>query len=88
MPESVVLGAVPPSDERVIQCTRDVGNYIVETFGKFPATVDAMQLLVMIQAHHLDLEFYDTFFKPGSYSATQRDHMKKWHAKARVARAA
>jgi hypothetical protein len=86
--ERDVLGAVPPSDERVIQCTKDIANYIVETFGKFPATVDAMQLLVMIQAHHLELEFYDTFFQPGAYTETQRNHMKKWHAKAKLARAA
>jgi hypothetical protein len=30
-------------------------------------------------AHHLDLEFYDGFFKPGVYGRTHRDHMTTWH---------
>lgn len=86
--ERQVLGAISHADARVIQCTKDVANYVVETFGKFPATVDAMQLLVMIQAHHLELEFYDTFFKPGAYSNTQKSHMTKWHAKERLKKVA
>jgi len=86
--ERQVLGAVSHATEKVIQCTKDVANYVVETFGKFPATVDAMQLLVMIQAHHLELEFYDKFFKPGAYSETQRRHMSKWHSKAKLSKVA
>jgi hypothetical protein len=86
--ERQVLGAVSHANERVIQCTKDVANYVVDAFGKFPGTVDAMQLLAMIQAHHLELEFYDTFFKSGAYSSTQKGHMSKWHGKARLAKVA
>jgi hypothetical protein len=32
-----------------------------------------------LQAHHLDLEFYDEFYKPGAYLHTHRDHMDRWH---------
>jgi hypothetical protein len=31
------------------------------------------------QAHHLDLEFYDTFYHPGAYTASQAEHMNHWH---------
>jgi hypothetical protein len=32
-----------------------------------------------LQAHHLDLEFYDTFYKPGAYLRTHAEHMRRWH---------
>ena len=32
-----------------------------------------------IQAHHLDLEFYDRFYKPGAYLRTHAKHMENWH---------
>jgi hypothetical protein len=32
-----------------------------------------------VQAHHLDLEFYDHYFKPGAYLTTHKEHMKRWH---------
>jgi hypothetical protein len=34
---------------------------------------------VALQAHHLDLEFYDKFYKPGAYLRTHAGHMEKWH---------
>ena len=62
-----------------IQCVKDICGYILDTFGKFPATVDPIQLTLMIQAHHLDLDFYDTHMKPGAYLETHRDHFRDWH---------
>ena len=38
-----------------------------------------MFILMYLQAHHLDLEFYDKFYKPGAYLKTHAQHMKKWH---------
>ena len=32
-----------------------------------------------VQAHHLDLDFYDRFFKPGAYLRTHAEHMQRWH---------
>ncbi len=32
---------IPRAGEEVIQCTKDICNYIYDTFGRFPATVDA-----------------------------------------------
>jgi hypothetical protein len=32
-----------------------------------------------LQAQHIDLEFYDTFYKPGAYLTTHAEHMKNWH---------
>jgi hypothetical protein len=32
-----------------------------------------------VQAHHLDLDFYDRFFKPDAYLRTHAEHMQRWH---------
>jgi hypothetical protein len=53
---------------------------VFDTFGKFPATVPSLSETVYLQAHHLDLEFYDRFYEPGSYLRTHAEHMERWHA--------
>jgi hypothetical protein len=32
-----------------------------------------------LQAHHIDLDFYDEIYKPGAYLKTHAQHMKLWH---------
>jgi len=51
---------------------------------------DPMVLFAYIQAQHIDLDFYDKYYRPGAYTPAHRDHMKKWHKKemARTAKAA
>jgi hypothetical protein len=41
--------------------------------------VSSLMILNSVQAHHLDLEFYDRFFTPGAYLRTHAEHMKRWH---------
>jgi hypothetical protein len=71
-------GAVAISEEG-IACTKAVCNYIHETYGRFPSNVDAMHLMWFMQAHHLDTDYYDRFFRPGAYGATHAAHMARWH---------
>jgi hypothetical protein len=40
------------------------GANIFDRFGKFPGTVPSVVATIYLQAHHLDLEFYDAFYKP------------------------
>ena len=65
--------------EEGIACTKSVCNYIYNTYGRFPGSVDAMQLMWFMQAHHLDIEYYDRFFRPGAYGATHGSHLARWH---------
>ncbi len=65
--------------ERFRECAALQCQYVYDTFGKFPGTVPSMFLIMYLQAHHLDLDFYDAFYKPGAYLATHRDHMRNWH---------
>jgi hypothetical protein len=75
-----VRSAAQVHDERFRECVALQAQYLYDTFGKFPATVPSMFLIMYLQAHHLDLEFYDKLYKPGSYLKTHADHMSRWHS--------
>jgi hypothetical protein len=67
-------------DESFRECVALQAQYIFDTFGKFPGTVPSIFLITYLQAHHLDLEFYDTYYKHGAYLRTHAEHMQRWHA--------
>jgi hypothetical protein len=67
------------SDEG-IACTKAICNYIYQTYGRFPGSLDAMHLMWLMQAHHLDTDYYDRFFRPGAYGPTHATHLATWHA--------
>jgi hypothetical protein len=60
-------------------CVSLQAQYLYDTFGKFPATVPSLMILNYAQAHHLDLAFYDRFFRPGAYLSTHAEHQRVWH---------
>jgi hypothetical protein len=64
----------------VIQCVKDICNYIYATHGRFPAHCDAIHVPgVWLQAHHVEIEYYDRFFRNGLTDA-HRAHGSRWHA--------
>jgi hypothetical protein len=67
-------------DTEFRDCVSLQAQYVFDTFGKFPGTVPSIFLMQYLQAHHLDLEFYDKFYQPGAYLQTHADHMQKWHS--------
>jgi len=67
--------------EAGVACAKAICNYIYDTYGRFPARVDTMHLMWFMQTHHLDLEYYGKYFRPGAYGRTHRDHMATWHGK-------
>jgi len=68
-------------DEEFKECVATQAQYIYDTFGKFPGTVPSIFVIMYLQAHHLDLEFYDSFYKPGAYLKTHAEHMERWHGR-------
>ncbi len=60
-------------------CVTLMAQYIYERFGRFPATVPSILARIFLQAHHLDLGFYDQHFTPGAYLSTHAEHLPKWH---------
>lgn len=74
-----VRSAAPVHDDRFRECVALQAQYVYDTFGKFPGTVPSMFLIMYLQAHHLDLDFYDKFYEPGAYLKTHAEHIKQWH---------
>jgi hypothetical protein len=76
---SKVRSAALVHDEQFRECVALQTEYVYKTFGKFPGTVPSMFLIMYLQAQHIDLDFYDEFYKPGAYLKTHADHMARWH---------
>jgi len=76
-----VRSAAKVHDERFKECVALQAQYVYDAIGRFPGTVPSMFLIMYLQAHHLDLDFYNEFFKPGSYLKTHADPMKQLHNK-------
>ena len=63
----------------VIECVQDICTYIYKTHGRFPAHVDAIYVPgVWMQAHHVEIDYYDRFFRNGLTDA-HRNHDMHWH---------
>jgi len=74
-----VRSAAQVHNEEFRSCVALQAQYVFDTFGKFPGTVPSIFVMQYLQAHHLDLEFYDKFYKPGAYLETHAQHIKQWH---------
>jgi hypothetical protein len=68
----------PNLPEHLARSPHGVGFY-QRTYGRFLATVDAMHLMWVMQAHHLDTDYYDRFFRRGAYGSTHAAHIATWH---------
>jgi hypothetical protein len=65
--------------QEITECVALQAQYIYDTYGKFPATVQSIFSFMYIQAHHLDLVFYDHYFKSGAYLTSHKEYMIRWH---------
>ncbi|MGR8941444.1 MAG: hypothetical protein ACU83V_07205 [Gammaproteobacteria bacterium] len=74
-----IRGSAEVHSEEFKDCVALQAQHIYDRFGKFPGTVPSIFCLTYLQAHHLDLEFYDHHFKAGAYLPTHAEHMARWH---------
>lgn len=74
-----VRASAMPFEGDAFECTVLIAEQIHQRFGRFPATVPSVQMQMYLQAHHLDLAFYDRHFGPGSYLPTHAGHEARWH---------
>lgn len=65
-------------DEHFQDCVTTMAQYIFDEYGKFPATIPSVYILTYLQAHYLDLDFYDKHFKNGAYLETHQRHDEWW----------
>lgn len=64
-----------------IAYVKEVCNYLFDTYGRFPAHVDAFYTPGMwLQFSHLELEYYERFFDPALYER-QAAHDHLWHGR-------
>jgi hypothetical protein len=64
---------------QAVQYVKDICNYIYDTYGRFPAHVDAFHSPgFWVQFHHLELEYYERFFAPDLWR-DQATHDSLWH---------
>jgi hypothetical protein len=75
-----VRGSAKVHSEEFKECVTTMAQYVYDRFGKFPGTVPSIFVLTYLQAHHLELEFYDKYFGPGAYLETHANHIKRWHS--------
>jgi hypothetical protein len=69
----------PPSD-RAIAATAAYCEYLFGRYGRFPAYPAAFLTTIGYQAVHLDLDFYNRFYRPEALTETQRQHLHSWHS--------
>jgi hypothetical protein len=76
---AAIRGSAAPYSDDFKACVTLQCDYTLETWGKFPGTVPSVWIMNFLQAQHLDVEFYDRFFRPGAYLETHREHFARWH---------
>jgi hypothetical protein len=76
---SLIRSSAEPYSDEFKACVALQCDYTLDTWGKFPGTVPSVWIMNFLQAQHLDVEFYDRFFKLGAYLETHRRHFETWH---------
>lgn len=79
-----IRSSAQPFSEEFKECVALQAQYVYETFGKIPATSPSLLCSMYLQAHHLDLEFYDHYFEPGAYLNSHAKHFALWHKAKRA----
>jgi hypothetical protein len=74
-----VQAGVPKHSQANIDAVVAYCEYVYREYGRFPGNFGPLRSLMAYQTHHLDLEFYDRFYKPGAYGDRQREHFARWH---------
>jgi hypothetical protein len=61
---AAVQAGIPGYSEQAIAATVAYCDYVYGRYGRFPAASGPLHTLLAFQAHHLDPEFYDRFYRP------------------------
>ena len=76
---AAVQAGIPKYSDQTIAATIAYCDYVYKRYGRFPANYGPFRTILAHQAHHLDLEFYERFYRPEVLSETQREHSARWH---------
>ena len=67
-----VQSAIPRYPDHTIEATIAYCEYVCSRYGRFPAMCGPFRTILAYQAHRLDLDFYDRFYRPEALTETQR----------------
>ncbi len=74
------LGDATHFSPQAVEYTKEICNYLYDTYGRFPAHVDAYYTPGMwLQFGHLEMEYYERFYDLSQYRR-QAGHEALWHA--------
>ena len=76
---AAVQAGIPRYSDRAIAATIAYCEYVYRRYGRFPANSGPFRTILAHQAHHLDLDFYDRFYRHDVLTDTQRNHTDQWH---------
>jgi hypothetical protein len=63
--EAAVGAAIPRYSQQAVDATVACCTYIYERYGRFPASSGPFRTVLAYQAHRLDPDFYERFYKAG-----------------------
>ena len=76
-----VQHGIPRYSDDAIAATIACCEYVYERYGRFPSNSGPFRTVLAHQAHHLDPDFYDRFYRRQTLSETQGSHQAWWHDK-------
>jgi hypothetical protein len=74
-----VQSGIPRYSDQAIAATIAYCTYVHERYGRFPASSGPFYNLVAFQAHHLDPDFYERFYRPDALGSAHASHDTLWH---------
>lgn len=77
--DSVNTTPIRGHSQHAVDATIAFCTYMMQTYGRFPAHVDAFKTVIAFQAHHVDSAFYDRFYPQPSLPVAHRAHLDHWH---------
>ncbi|MFN8597917.1 MAG: hypothetical protein U0559_17255 [Anaerolineae bacterium] len=66
---------IPAPSERAIDATIAYCEYLFARYGRFPVYSAPFRTVMGYQATHVDVDFYDRFYRPEALTANQREHL-------------
>jgi hypothetical protein len=61
---ATVQSGIPRYSDRAIAATIAYCDYVFRRYGRFPANSGPFRSILAYQAHHLDPDFYNQFYRP------------------------
>jgi hypothetical protein len=74
-----VANTSPAPSAANIQAVIAYCDYVYRRYGRFPAYAPPLRTVLGFQVNHLDVDFYERFYRPESLSEAQREHLDRWH---------